>query len=504
MSRRLLVVAFEMGDAESFRRFAEAGHMPLFAELLGRGGARHLATPARELHVSALPSLYTGAGPGEHGVYFTFQPAPGERGWVRFHEGLYGVPTVWKRLADAGVRTVAFDPPYAHPEPGFSGLAVFDWGTWAKYLGPRSLPPSLLRELESAVGRHPLPWEAHDLGLSPLDPATVEEALARALRARRDAALWLLREHAWDVAFVVFDETHVAGHYLFDPAGDDARLRRFCAALDAAVGELWEALGRDGVDLVLVSGDGIGPNHAGWHLLPEVMARFGWYASAEFTAGQATEGRPAARPGFDPVRALRDLLPGDLRKSLARMLPRTLRDRLARRVDTAAVDWARTRAYPLPTDLEGLIRVNLAGREPDGTVAPGRGCEALLDEMEEALRGLVCAETGRKVVREVVRVDACFPGRRRDHLPDLVVLWDDRAPIRAVRHPAIGEVRGESPDPRPGTHAPRAFALASTGGAGEGGSVLDLAPTLLARFGLPRPAELKGGIWDELVSGGRH
>lgn len=502
MSRRLLTVAFEMGDCALFRRFAEEGHMPLFAGLLG-SGMRELSTTADVLHVSALPSLYTGAGPGEHGVYFTFQPAPGERGWVRFHRGLYGVPTLWKRLSDAGLRSAVLDAPYCHPEDGFSGTAVFDWGTWARYLEPCSLPRDALERLLGAVGRYPLPWEAHDLGFSPLDPAALEEALGRALRARRDAALHLLRESSWDFAFVCFDETHVAGHYLFEPEGDLARLRRFCAALDAAVGELWEALGREEVDLVLVSGDGIGPNRAGWHLLPEVMARFGWYATAEFARGGDEAQAPEARPGFDPVRMLRDLLPRDFRKSLARRLPRALRDRLAKRVDTAAVDWTRTRAYPLPTDLEGLVRVNLAGREPEGTVEPGAPREALLDEMEEALTGLECAETGRKVVRRVIRVDRVLPGRRRDRLPDLVVLWDDSAPIRAVRHPAIGEVRGASPDPRPGTHAPRAFALASAGRAGEGGSILDFTPTVLARFGLERPAELPGGIWDELVTGGR-
>ena len=39
-------------------------------------------------------------------------------------------------------------------------------------------------------------------------------------------------------------------------------------------------------------------------------------------------------------------------------LPDALRHKLAQRVDTAGIDWTRTRAFCLPTDLEGHIRIN--------------------------------------------------------------------------------------------------------------------------------------------------
>ncbi len=499
-ARPLLVLGFEMGDGDTFRRFAADGTMPVVAEFLA-GGLRRLASPADRLHIAAWPSLYTGMPPGEHGVYFTFQPRPGVQGWVRFETGLYGVPTLWRRLDGAGVRTLVFDAPYTHPEEGHGGAAVFDWGCWARYLDGVSRPAPLLGRLRRAVGRYPLPWEAHDLGFAPLDVDRVVPALERALAARAQAAAWLLREHAVDFALMVFGETHVAGHYLF---GDEDALRRFHAALDDAVGRVLEAAG-PAWDVVLVSADGTRPNRAGWHLLPEVLARFGWYASAEHAAGATEDGnteKPAvAGGGFDPVRRLRDLLPRDLRKSLARRLPRALRDRLARRVDTAAVDWSRTRAYPLPTDLEGLIRLNLRGREPEGTVAP-EAARALVEEMRAKLSELVDPGRGRRVVREVLVVDEVFPGRRRDRLPDLVVVWDDAAPVEAVHHPEIGTVCGCSPDPRPGTHAGPGFAATRGGVAAAEGDVLDLAPSVLARFGVAPPAEMRGEVWPEIAAGG--
>jgi predicted AlkP superfamily phosphohydrolase/phosphomutase len=191
------------------------------------------------------------------------------------------------------------------------------------------------------------------------------------------------------------------------------------------------------------------------------------------------------------VKLLRDLLPKDLRKAIARkLLPDALRHRLAQRVDTAAVDWGRTRAYCLPTDLEGHIRVNLRGREPEGSVAPGqeyrRVCNALAAELEQ----LVLPESGRRAVRAVVRTDDLYPGPRRDYLPDLIVLWTSGVPFTAVSSPAVGTVSGVSPDGRSGTHVPPGYLIRSGFGAHPAGSVghiCEIAPELLRRYGVAVP-----------------
>ena len=98
------------------------------------------------------------------------------------------------------------------------------------------------------------------------------------------------------------------------------------------------------------------------------------------------------------------------RRSRGSCLPDALRHRLAQRVDTAAVDWPRTRAYCLPTDLEGHIRINLRGREPQGSVAPGPEYQRVCDELAAALEALTQPETGRRAVRAVLRTDDLYPG----------------------------------------------------------------------------------------------
>lgn len=162
----------------------------------------------------------------------------------------------------------------------------------------------------------------------------------------------------------------------------------------------------------------------------EILSRLGYLGLPGEGAGS-----PDASDGprrFDPVKALRDLLPKEFARISRENCPAAAgAARAAQRVDTADIDWGRTRAFCLPTDLEGYIRVNLRGREPAGCVEPGAEYEAVLADLEAAPLELRDADTGAAVVREVWRIDRECPGDKRDFLPDLVVRWVGRAAARA-------------------------------------------------------------------------
>jgi predicted AlkP superfamily phosphohydrolase/phosphomutase len=318
-----------------------------------------------------------------------------------------------------------------------------------------------------------------------LDPAEMSRKLVPAARAKTEAAQWLMAERPWDLFFTVYGESHAAAHYCW---GDEAALRAVYEEIDRGISALAAQAGPEAT-VYLVSGDGAGPNQAGWHLLPEVLRRLGYLA--EPSEGGEASAQPAGRRSLDPVKLLRDLLPKDLRKAIARkLLPDALRHRLAQRVDTAAVDWSRTRAYCLPTDLEGHIRINLRGREPQGSVSPGQEYQRVCDELAAALEALIQPETGRRAVRAVLRTDDLYPGPRRDYLPDLIVLWSEGAPFTALASQAVGTVTGPSPDGRPGTHVPPGYLIRAGRGAeglGRVGHICEIAPALLRRFGVAVP-----------------
>jgi predicted AlkP superfamily phosphohydrolase/phosphomutase len=501
---QVLIIGLDVGDGNLIREWGQQGCLPVLNSLLQEGAWGWLRTTAETLHTSAWPSLYTGTLPGKHGVYYTFQPAPGLQGARHFGADQYGSPPVWQLLSQAGKRCVVLDAPYTHPHPDFRGTQVFDWGTWAHYWKPMSSPPQVMRQLTHACGAYPLGWEANQVGFRPLESLALQQRLIKSAAAKARAARWLMAQSSWELFLLVFGETHAAAHYCW-PVGHAAAstgdaaydmLRGVHEAIDHAIGEVLSQVGED-VTVFIVSGDGVGPNYSGWHLLPEILQRL------EYTAGPGLQDTPGSQKK-DLLKRLRDAVPSDLRQTVSRYLPTRWQDALMRRWATAGLDWSRTRAFCLPTDLEGCIRLNVKGREPHGIVLPGVEYTKACQELTASLEWLINCQNGHAAVRQVICTAEALPGPRQHYLPDLIVLWAEDAEITEVYSPALGTVRAPSPDPRPGTHRAPGFVLVRGPGVPpgqmlEGGHVTDLAPTLLAQFAVPVPPHMDGHVWHTLL-----
>ena len=102
----------------------------------------------------------------------------------------------------------------------------------------------------------------------------------------------------------------------------------------------------------------------------------------------------------------------------------------------------------------------------------------------------------RRAVSQVWVRHEVFPGDRQEHLPDLIVTWNDAVQFAALASPRFGLVEGVSPDPRPGTHAPYGFLLARGAGIPQGhqgyGHLTDVAATVLRLLGLESMADMDG------------
>ena len=489
--RPVLVLALDMGDGRLIRHWAGRGHLPCLAELLARGIWLDLESTAAILHTSAWPTFATGSSPGRHGVYYPYQPKPGYQQAQFIAPDRYGTPTFWALADRAGRRCLVYDVPETFPDTGFGGRAIFDWGTWAHYGERLSQPPGLLTDLKSRFGDYPLGLEAKRLGLGQPDPSDLEKRLVRSVAYKVDTAAWLLGAGDWDLAVIGFGELHPAGHYLW-PAGADGLeqaggaafepLQNVYAAVDRAVGALLGAL-PDDVATLVVSGDGVRPNRCGWHLLPEVLRRLGHTRGpGEHAAG----GQPASRRSL--LGRIKGMVPPGARRRIADNLPWWLRDRLDAHIRSADIDWSGTRAFALPTDLEGCIRINLKGREPEGIVEPGAGYAELCQRIRDELLDLTNSATGAPAVQKVHLRHDVFPGALGDHLPDVIVTWNDEAAIGGLTSPQVGLVEEASPDPRTGTHSTSGFLLAAgpDGAAARRGDghLLDVAPTVLQLLGI--------------------
>ena len=236
-------------------------------------------------------------------------------------------------------------------------------------------------------------------------------------------------------------------------------------------------------------------NLRGDHLIEPVLVRLGLLApSARPNAMPATEG-PAPETTAPYVKPLS--------RRIKERIPVALRPLLRRVTGSERYDWSRSRVFPLAEVGNTYLRVNLRGREPQGIVA-SNDYEALLAELEQALRALINPATGTPAVADVVRPRLVFPGPLRDHLPDLGIVWRCDAPVTALESAAVGRIEGRRWEQRSGNHTERGGILAAPTPVSREGNVAratcgEPAATVLALHGLDAPDNYESPIMPELL-----
>jgi predicted AlkP superfamily phosphohydrolase/phosphomutase len=243
----------------------------------------------------------------------------------------------------------------------------------------------------------------------------------------------------------------------------------------------------------------MGPNYSGSHLMPELLHRLGLFF-APSVGQRGADQAGAAKKGLSS--AVRAMIPLSVRQSITRCLPRSMQYQLGTKWMNADIDWARTGAFCIPNSNEGYFRINLAGREPRGNVAPGEAYRELVRSLRAELDGLVNPATGRRCAHGVHVMDETFEGPERQHLPDVVISWDfDAEVLDQILGAASGLVGGrrgyETPAYYTGNHRPNAFLLrygrdATPGDAAEGAHIVDIAPTILTMLEVEPPPHLEG------------
>lgn len=508
---RVLVLGLDSADAELIERWSDEGHLPTFAALRRDGAWGRLGTTAEVLHVSAWPTIYTGATPGHHGLYHAYQARAGTQALHRTRVEWGALPPFWQLLDQAGRRCVVMDAFMDRALPDFGGTQVVEYGTWTWFSEPDGRPRKVYRELMRRFG--PYPALEHSKVLTVPEPVWFRDQLAAGARRKGEVVRWLLDRVEWDLAFIGFGEPHGAGHYLWHlgdptypshPAGTGAEhaLRDVYRAVDEALAAILDGVDRSTTVLV-TSGDGMGPNYSGCHHVPEVLHRMGLFHGAGVGAAAAPGTSPTAGKRGGLASAIRQAIPLGARQAVTRCLPRSVHYRLSMKWVNSAIDWERSKAFCIPNSNEAYVRLNLAGREPRGTV-PAEAAGELLAQIESRMSELTVPETGRRSVERVFTMDRTFQGSERPHLPDLSVTWDPLArTLRAVESPGIGRVEGragfEIAPYYTGNHRACAFVAARGPGAPASippnGHIVDLPPTVFALLGVATPAHFEGRPW---------
>ncbi len=520
--QRLLFIGLDAGDAHLIDRWVNEGWLPNIARMQETGTRwPSMATPADTFHVSAWPSIFTGAAADVHGLYHAYVTRPGHQGVLRPRPDESPVPFFWKLLSDRGKRAIVMDAFLTCPLRDFNGVQIVDWGSWSWFWEPTILPHSVGSEIKRRFGAYP--FEDHSkVGVTPVvDFDGFRGRLLSAVSRKTQVVKWLIEREDWDLFLVVFGESHPAGHYFWHLHDPDYQfhesaqahrhsLRDVYVALDTAIGELLRSVDSH-TTVMLVSGDGMGPNYSGSHLLEDALVQLGALTTAGAVELQdSSEPKRPEHARRDVASAVRNMIPQKLRIAVSdALLSRQMKERLSLRWKTAGIAWDRTQAFVIENANEGYVRINLKGREPLGIVEPGAEYERVRDEIYDAAVTMTNPQTGKPAASIVYRTDDICRGPRRDHMPDVVIIWDlDARVTTEVLIGKLGLVRKSAascqlPPFYTGNHAPRAFTVAvgpdvPQGYSETGKSVLDLAPTILSRFGIEIPSHMSGTVLTEL------
>lgn len=466
-------------------RLAAEGRLPVFADLRRRGRWHKLETPATHFPAATYYSMHSGYEAGDHGLHFPFQWSAAEQR-LKYRLDFPSPTVVWERLADAGKRSLVIDPYEFGPPARLEGRAVSGWQMANTLSLLRwSVPNGWARAYERRLGRSRNTQEVFGRRSAGMLESLRRAYLAASARVA-ELATEVLRRDRFDFLCATLLGPHHSGHVFWDVSQlevDDAKRARFEGTLplmyeeaDRALGRIVAALPED-ADVIVVSPLGMGPNTSRVDLLGEMLGRVLGDRSEEPETG----GR---------IWRVRAAVPTSFRAAAARAMGARLARVLTARLSTSGIDWSATRAFFLPSDEKGQIRLNLRGREREGIVDPSEA-DALMSEITEGLAGFHDIGGG-PAVAGVDRTAELFPGRRSDLLPDLIVRWRDipSANIEGVRSEHFGEVRRRGGGTgRNGSHTGEAWALVVPGASRQRspsrpGRVSDIAATVYAVLGV--------------------
>ncbi|MEX1109935.1 MAG: alkaline phosphatase family protein [Dongiaceae bacterium] len=497
MDRPVIAILLDAWEPAWIERWMADGYLPTLARLHGESAR----VPLHGVHpfTGELPThaLLTATYPAKAGYWgaFNYDRARCAPLYVRAYD--YGEIRSFFDYTP-GLAVCQFDLPKAGFARMATGIQVLNWGAHGSLNPSISNPPEIFDELVQRYGLHPAleqdhlePWQTAELDL--LYEKLQDGVLLRS-RVHRD----LLSRRSWDLFLACYSEIHSAAHcfmHLEDsgytligdgPVGQ--RLLALARAIDRSIADLLEAAPID-AGVAVFSIHGMVRN--GWdidtmYILPELLHRIAFPARIRQPTG-------VPRPPSAGVWYWADQV-WDATPDIGR--PKPVMSEGINWVPAAwyAPDWPQMDAFALPGLDEGMVRINVQGRDPFGRVAPA-DYETRLADVARAIAGLRDARSGRTLVNRFfrTRVDPMADG---PDLPpaDLIVEWKEE-PCDVVDSALVGRI-GPVPLRRTGGHSRNGFAwfrdARMPSGDRAAATPYDIGPTLLEMTGAALPPHFDG------------
>ncbi|NHN61413.1 MULTISPECIES: alkaline phosphatase family protein [Halorussus] len=509
---RTLLIGLDGASWGVLDRLFERGSAPTVRSIATEGVRAPLVSQVPPWTPSAWPSLYTGTNPGKHGV-FDFLTYDGYE-WDLANATSVREPSLWEVLDRRDRSSVVVNVPATHPSTSFDGALVPGYMAPAE---PTCHPDGILEELRDELGEYEVYPQEDVTGAEGTD---LDRRLD-AVRSRRAAFDLLAGRVDPAFGFVEFQQTDSIIHAR---PGDWEALDAVYSCVDDQIDRLLDRW--DPENVFLVSDHGTGP-YAGYEFrVNEFLRREGWTETTtggvgrprwKSTLGGSDGADGGSLPGAaatDAVTALATRAAGLLARydvtpqrvvpllrkvGLNRVLGQIVPEEVVATTE-ASVDFPNSVAYAR-TRSECGVRLNVEGREPNGTV-PREEYEAVREELVGLLSSATTPD-GEPVFERVAPREEYFEGPHVERGPDVVTVPADFENLLsvAVGGDVFAGLSGRWNHKRDGIFAARGAAVDREDTL-DRPHLFDVCPTVLATFGVPASERMDGEALDVVSPAG--
>ena len=506
LNNKVLGIALDAAESSLIEKWIDEGYLNNLALLRSKGKFGKLSSSAEWLAGSTWPTFYTGTLPGDHGFYHYLQWKNDKMVYERpGPEWINAIP-FWRCLGN-DLRVVAVDIPLTFPPTPFNGVEISGWASHDRIYPTSSFPKQKIDWVIRNFGKSPINTEVG--GLLEIDELlNIKDGLIRANQKETDLVKSLITREEWDLFLCCFTSTHRAGHKFWDITNIKGNfsekqkiqfknaLKDIYQSCDNSIGEIINCINED-ITVLIFSLHGMGANTTlADKILPQMIANI-----------LNPENKKNKEKNKNIIKTIRKAIPLEIRAKIRKLLPFWLQDKMTAYWRMGGIDWEKTTAFNLLSDLQGYIRINLKEREKKGIIEEGVEYNELCNKLIEGIKSFKDEQTLEPVAEHIETSENLFDrGPGFDNLPDVLVKWKFKpvANFTRIVSNVYGELEwpwpGKNPDGRSGNHRPDGFLLA----VGENFKmnstfekkyhIIDIAPTILELLNVQKPKEMIGGI----------
>lgn len=510
---RVLIIGLDGASWDLLNPLMKSGDLPNLERLANSGAKGVLESTIPPVTASAWSSLYTGRTPGHHGVFDfrrRMRSESTDRAWVT--SGSIGGPKLWE-IANAQGKTVGLvNLPLTFPPVKVDGYMIGGMpvpATRDEIGYPRGLVDEIIRETGDYISDVDLLR-----GESP-DVKDKEKCLefvnqvGRATEVRARAIRYLMEKYPTDLTFFVMVAPDRLSHLFWqvlNPSKGDTDLADWeydlktkmvgvLRKVDEVVGEMTGKMSDEDL-IVLMSDHGFGPLNEILKL-NKLLSELGYLKF-----------RPEVEHG--------------LKKKIGRVLPEAVKKPLrailgldgikgakgsdsGKRFDPySLISWRFTQAYSGGGVEQGIF-LNVAGREPYGTVQFGAEYYQVREKLIAELRNLKHPDDNKPLFDWVEPRERIYSGEYLENAPD--IMYGLRGYTMVIGEDAEPPMIGPWSQPRAGFHRREGILILRGPMIRSGASLAktgieDVVPTVLRCWGLKLDKGMDGDVIDEAIDTG--